>query len=172
MFEMPDAVPDIAMVGNTDKIAKDELIYSGLFLNFAYSSYFDILALFAMAFREVPQAVAVYKKEIVAAVDDQSSGGVYILKLGAKISISCVCIFRGDIDTGEGVCLLEHMDQGPDIDPYSGVENNCVRIRERIVARRAYDDAALLEVDFMHFAIFAEQIYENKWQLNIQANTE
>ena len=51
MFEMPDAVPYIAMVCNTDKIAKLEFVYAGLFLNFAYSSYFDILTLFAMAFR-------------------------------------------------------------------------------------------------------------------------
>ena len=159
VFEVPDAVPQIAMVGYADEIPEFKFVHSGLFLHLPQRCHFDIFSILLMPLGKVPEAAPLDQQEIPAPVAHQSAGGIHLLELRAETVIDLVGVGGWDVDAAELLTALEHQHQGMDVDFFSEVEFHGIRIGKCLVFRFADDDTAFFEVYPVHIkiAIFAMQ---------------
>ena len=103
MLEVPDVVPEVAVVGDADETAELELVHAGFLLDLAQGGHFDILSGLLMAFGQVPESVPGNQQEIPAAVGHQSARGVDLLEFRTQATVGPFRIVGRDVDPGKGV---------------------------------------------------------------------
>ena len=68
MLEMPHSVAAVAVVRNTDKITKHELVNPRLLPDFPQGTRLDCLASLLMAFGKIPKTIAADQKIVTTAI--------------------------------------------------------------------------------------------------------
>ena len=151
VFEVPDSVPFIAVVGYADEFLQLQVLDAGFFLHFAEGCHFYVFSRILVALWQVPYGIPADQEEVASAVFYKSTSGIHLQKFPADARVCAFYVACGNVDPLEGVGYLEHFYHPGDSSLVSDGKSDCIRVGQNGVVLAADDDASFFEIYFAHF---------------------
>ena len=147
---MPYAIANVAVVRDADEPPDDEVVDAGLFLHFPEGGHLDVLAGLLVPFGKVPESVAADQQEVSPAVGNESARGIDLPEFCAHPAVGPFGVGGRHVDARQGFRGFKHPYERSDVHLRARMEFDGVGIAQCLVPFRTDDDAAFLEVDFVH----------------------